>query len=126
MSRVHATEIKRIKISEELFLELVSLSEKYSSWDDVYLVKDTGKKKIGSYYTDSIGGSKEWIEYNSNCVIFYSGNTYEDKYSVTKVFDINTMQSVDLSKEEIEEEYGIKVPDDIEIIKPIHKIKIRI
>lgn len=80
--------------------------------------------KVGGYFTDSIGGTREWIEYNPKCIIFYGGNKYEGFYYVKKVFDIATMQSLNVPRKQIEEQYGIKIPSNIEIPN-IENVKVK-
>lgn len=76
---------------------------------------------IGICENDVLTGVDEFIRYTSQCVIFFKGSMITRQYSVERVFDVATMQSLVLTKEEIKEKYDFDIPEEIK--DPIEKNK---
>ncbi len=91
----------------------------------VYLKTKSQILCVGACHSDSGLGEKEWIKCNSKCIIFLKGNTIANQYYVDKIFDITLMKVVQLSKQQIESQYGIKLEDNIKVPEIEEKEKLK-
>ena len=99
MSIEYTYEEERIHINSEVSLIVVPKREDCSFWDEVSIETKDGKKFIESYSTEP--GAHEWMLYNSNYVAFFKYDPYIPRTWVKSVFDIQSMQMVDGTQEEL-------------------------
>lgn len=76
---------------------------------------------IGMCSSNTFTGQHEFVQYTSNCILFCKGNSITDFYCVERVFDIETMLSIELTKDEILKKYNIQLSDKFK--NPIPKEK---
>lgn len=68
---------------------------------------------IGLCSSNTYTGSKEFIQYTPQCILFFKGNSTTKTYYVDRVFDVEMMQSLVLTKDEISEKYNVELPEEI-------------
>lgn len=78
------------------------------------ILKNSGRLLcIGICFSDTYTGLIEFVKYTPQCILFFHGNSITKSYHVERVFDISTMQSLVLTKEEILQKYNIELPEKI-------------
>lgn len=68
---------------------------------------------IGICSSNTYTGLREFVQYTPQCILFFKGNSIANSYCVDRVFDIETMSSLVLNKDEILEKYNVELPEDI-------------
>ncbi len=68
---------------------------------------------IGICLSNTYTGADEFVQYTPQCIIFFKGNSITKRYRIERVFDIATMQSVVMNKEDIKENYDIDLPEEV-------------
>lgn len=68
---------------------------------------------IGLCSSNTYTGLREFVQYTPQCVLFFRGNGITNSYFVDRVFDIETMTSLRLDKDEILEKYGVELSEEI-------------
>ncbi|MDE6142042.1 MAG: hypothetical protein K2G03_05515 [Bacilli bacterium] len=115
--------IEKIKLDDSKELEIRSKEDWFSDRfrSKLYresikeIVINTGEQRlcIGLCVSNSYTGEDEFIQYSNQCVIFFKGNCITKKYRVERVFDVATMHSSIMNKEEIKEKYDIDLPEEV-------------
>lgn len=79
------------------------------------IIIDTGEQKIcvGICLSNTYTGADEFVQYTPQCIIFFKGNSIIKRYRIERVFDIATMQSVVMNKEDIKGKYDIDLPEEV-------------
>ena len=102
-------ETLNVMLTDDLCLKVIS---EIGEEPIVFLTFVEGFSQVALYYSDSINYPQEWIEYNSKCIVVISRESNEVPY-IHNVVDVETLKPVYLSKKQIEENYGLKLEDDI-------------
>lgn len=81
---------------------------------------------IGLCSSNTYTGSREFVQYTPQCILFFKGNSIANSYCVDRVFDIETMSSLVLTKEEIVEKYNVELSENIkDCIVPKKHMKLK-
>lgn len=76
--------------------------------DEEIILRSGGKQFfLGICSSNTYTGNIEFIQYNSQCIVFCRGNIIKKTYSIERVFDIERKETFKLSKDEILEKYNI-------------------
>ena len=68
---------------------------------------------IGLCSSNTYTGLKEFVQYTPQCILFFGGNSITKTYYVERIFDIEMMKTLVLTKEEILEKYNIELSEEI-------------
>lgn len=98
----------------------------YQSISEV-IVKDSNQFLcIGICFSNSFTGASQFIQYTSQCILFLKGNSITKSYYVERVFDIESMSSHVLTKDDILKKYNIELSEDIkDLPAPKKRVKLR-
>lgn len=102
-----------IRSNKETFSDKYGRRQNYKSLEEVILKRENQLLCIGICLSNTFTGSDEFVQYGSQCILFFRGNSITKQYRVDRVFDIATMQSNVMTKEEIKEKYDIDLPEEI-------------
>ncbi len=102
-----------IREKNDVFSSKYGRSQYRESCKEIIVKTDDQLLCIGICFTNTFNGKDEFIQYNSRCVLFFEGNSITKQYHLTRVFDIETMRSVVMTKEEVKEKYDIDLPEEI-------------
>lgn len=99
----------------------------YYQYISEVIVKDSSQLLcIGICFSNSFTGASQFIQYTSQCILFLQGNSITKSYYVERVFDIESMSSHVLTKDEILKKYNIELSEDIkDSPAPKKRVKLR-
>lgn len=83
----------------------------YKSISEVILRNREELLCIGICFSNTFTGLSQFIQYNSQCILFIEGNSITKSYFIERVFDVESMSSQSLTKDEIEAKYNIELPE---------------
>lgn len=106
-----------IRTQNEGFRFFGSRHVSYNSISEILLRNSEGLLCIGLCSSSAYTGNKEFIQYNPQCILFFCGNSITKTYHIERAFDIETMSSLFLTKDEILERYGIELSEEIKDLK---------
>lgn len=89
-------ENKIIKINENNSIIIDYEKEKNFYWANAFLKKNTSSIYLGYYSPELLFGFLEWIEYNSDYVIFFCENIHNSRTFIKKIYDINNEQFIEV------------------------------
>lgn len=102
-----------IRTRKETFSSKYGRSIYCKSDSEIILRNNEQLSCIGLCSSNTYTGSKEFVQYTPQCILFFKGNSITRSYYIERVFDISMMQSLVLTKEEILERYNIELPEEI-------------
>lgn len=68
---------------------------------------------IGICFSNSFTGDSQFIQYTPQCILFLQGNSITKSYYIERVFDVKSMSSHLLVKDEILKKYNIELSENI-------------
>ncbi len=112
-----------IRTQNESFLnKYISRKNLYQKSTSEIILKNSEQSLcIGICSSNTYTGLKEFIKYTPQCILFFHGNSIKETYCIERVFDIATMSSLFLTKNEILEKYDIELPEEIKCSRPLKK-----
>lgn len=102
-----------IRSNKEYFSDKYGRRQYHKSIEEVILKRENQLLCIGICFSNTFTGADEFVQYNPQCILFFRGNSITKQYRVDRVFDIATMQSNVITKEEIKERYDIDLPEEV-------------
>ncbi len=88
-------------------------SQYEESCQEIIVKTDEKQLCVGLCFTNTFTGQEEFVQYSSQCILFFQGNSITKQYRLTRVFDLEKMQSMIMTKEEVKETYDIDLPTEI-------------
>ncbi len=87
-------EKKIINIDDNNSIIINYEKEKDFYWANVFFKKNNNSIYLGYYSPELLFGFLEWIEYNSDYVVFLCENIHNSRTFIKKIYDINNEQFV--------------------------------
>lgn len=102
-----------IRTQNETFSDKYRRNIYCESISEILLKNSERLLSIGLCSSNTYTGSKEFVQYTPQCILFFGGNSITKSYYVERVFDISMMQSLVLTKEEILKKYNIELSEEM-------------
>lgn len=102
-----------IRTQNESFSDKYSRNIYFRSISEILLRNSERLLCIGLCSSNTYTGSTEFVQYTPQCILFFRGNGITKSYHIERVFDIEMMQSLLLTKDEISKKYNVEIPEEI-------------